>query len=145
LNLHFQKNYDSYKQKLSYLIVGFFNLCFGYGSGLLLYHFLYPRIGIIAIGAIGNILSITFSFLTYKIFVFKTKGNWLIEYLRAYSVYGFIAIFGIFCLWFMVEIILLPFWLSQGFIIILGFLLTFFLHKNFTFKVIVSDNDNLTS
>ncbi len=38
---------------------------------------------------ITNILAITNAYICYKLVVFKTKGNYVKEYLRFYIVYGF--------------------------------------------------------
>ena len=39
-------------------------------------------------GLISSFLNITFSFLNYKWFIFKTKGNYLREWSRCVAVYG---------------------------------------------------------
>jgi putative flippase GtrA len=42
----------------------------------------------------ANLLSITSAFLAYKWFVFKTKGNYLREWMRCVVVYGGAALIG---------------------------------------------------
>ena len=77
-------------QMLRYLIVGGCNTVFGYGLYALLTYLLSGRIpaAYMAASVIGSVVSITFAFLGYKWFVFKTKGNYWREYLRCFAVYG---------------------------------------------------------
>lgn len=117
-----------------YLLVGVLNTAFGYSLSLLVYHFFQNNLSIIAIGVIINTISITVAFLGYKIFVFKSAGNWLKEYLRCYVTYGFSAVLGIALIWLFVECWSWAFWLSQGLIILLGTAVSYFMHRYFTFR-----------
>ena len=53
----------------------------------------------------AKILAITNAYLNYKFFVFKTKGNYLKEYLRCYIVYGGTIVFGFILMYILVSII----------------------------------------
>ena len=77
-------------QVVRYLLVGVWNTLFGYGLYALLTYLLTPLIpyAYMAAALLGTVVCITVSFLGYKIFVFRTKGNFLREYLRSYVVYG---------------------------------------------------------
>ena len=75
------------------------------------------------------------SFFTYKIFVFQTVGNWLQEYLRSYVVYGAMAIFSIFSLDILINYLKFNIWTAQALTIILGVIISYLGHRNFTFKV----------
>ncbi len=77
-------------QVVRYLLVGAWNTLFGYGLYALLTYLLTPLIpyAYMAAALLGTVVCITVSFLGYKIFVFRTKGNFLKEYLRCYVVYG---------------------------------------------------------
>jgi putative flippase GtrA len=99
----------------------------------MLYYILVKYIHITAIGIITNILTIIFSFVTYKMLVFKTKGNWLIEYLRCYVVYGLAAVIGILAIGFLVDGLHIPFWLAQAFILIIIIVLSYFGYSRFSF------------
>jgi putative flippase GtrA len=120
--------------KVRYLIAGGWNTAFGYAAGVFLYYMMRDKFHIVIIGIVGNILAISMSFLTYKLFVFKTKGGWFREYLRAYVVYGGTAIVGIACLWIMVDALRLPFWLAQGLIVLVTVVVSYFGHSRFTFR-----------
>jgi len=117
-----------------YLLVGVFNTVFGYALSLLVYHFLQNDLSIVVIGIMINVISITVAFLGYKLFVFESSGNWLHEYLRCYVTYGFSAVLGIALIWLFVEQWGWIFWFSQGLIIILSTVISYFMHRHFTFR-----------
>jgi putative flippase GtrA len=121
-------------QKIRYLVVGGINTIFGYVIGVAIYKALINQLNIISIGIISNVLCITLSFCTYKIFVFRTKGNWFSEYLKAYIVYGGMAIVGVILLWLFVDIGGLNIWVSQALIILSTVIFSYIGHARFTFK-----------
>jgi len=73
-----------------YLLVGLWNTLFGYGTFALLTALLTPIVPYSYIWAslLSSLLNITVAYLGYKWFVFKTKGNYLREWLRCVAVYG---------------------------------------------------------
>ena len=73
-----------------YLLVGAWNTVFGYGSYAFFTAILSPMIphSYIAACVISSLLNISVSFLGYKWFVFKTKGNYLREWIRCVGVYS---------------------------------------------------------
>jgi putative flippase GtrA len=72
------------------LAVGVCNTIFGYGCFVLFTLLLTPvfSYGYVLASLLANLLSITFAFFGYKWFVFKTKGNYLKEWIRCVGVYG---------------------------------------------------------
>jgi putative flippase GtrA len=77
-------------QVARYLVVGIWNTLFGYSLFAL---FTWLLTGLVPMAymlacVLSNVIAITVAFLGYKWFVFKTKGNYLREYLRCYVVYG---------------------------------------------------------
>ena len=92
------------------------------------------KLHIIYISILANIVAITMSFLTYKLFVFRTSGEWLKEYLKIYLVYGTTAAIGTILLWIFVDFFYINIWLSQGLVLSSVFIFSFFLNRNFTFK-----------
>lgn len=121
-------------QKIRYLAVGGINTLVGYSIGVGAYALLASNLHIVLIGVLSNVFSISFSFLTYKLFVFRTRGNWFVEYMRAYLVYGGMAVVGIMLLWLFVEYMRLKIWLAQGLIIFFTVALSYIGHKTFTFR-----------
>lgn len=78
-------------QFFRYLLVGVWNTAFGYGLFVLFTYLLsrrWPQNGYIAAGLLSSVFSITVAFFGYKLFVFKTKGNYLREWLRCLTVYA---------------------------------------------------------
>lgn len=82
-------------QFLRYLVVGGFNTIFGYCSFLVVVKLLsaaipgrYLSLTAIAGSIISTPLNITVAYFGYKFFVFKTRGNFLVEWLKCFAVYG---------------------------------------------------------
>jgi len=121
-------------KKLRYLLIGGLNTLIGFSIGVGMYKALENILGIIWIGVISNILSITVSFLTYKLFVFRTKGMWFTEYLKAYVVYGGISIVGIFSLWVFVDIMKISIWFAQALVISVTVIFSYIGHSRITFR-----------
>jgi putative flippase GtrA len=130
-------------QFVRYIIVGGWNTLFSY---FVFAFFTYILTGVIpyaymAATVISSIINITVAYLGYKRFVFKTKGNYLAEYLRCYVVYGSAAVASLILL--PVLVYLLNFVIVQrvyvpyiaGAIVSLGAaLVSFFGHRNFSFN-----------
>lgn len=79
-----------------YLTVGVVNTVFGYGTYAALTALLTPHIpfAYLLASVAASFLNITFSFLNYKWFIFRTKGNYLREWLRCVLVYGTGSLIG---------------------------------------------------
>jgi len=123
------------KLKIRFLITGSINTIFGYVCGVTVYNSFYDKISILLIGLISNFLSISFSFLTNKFFVFKnSKGSFFLQYLKSFLTQGLVIIIGVATLWFCITILDLSIYISQGFVVGISILLLFILHKKFTFK-----------
>lgn len=73
-----------------YVIVGFWNTAFGYGMFVALTWLLEGRFpaSYLAASLLASVFSVTMSFLTYKLLVFKTRGDYLGEWLRCVGVYS---------------------------------------------------------
>ena len=80
-------------QFLRYLVVGVWNTLFGYacfmGFAWLFIRLAPDKPAIMAsvAYACSAFVNVSVSFLGYKWFVFRTRGNYLLEYLRSFSVY----------------------------------------------------------
>jgi putative flippase GtrA len=82
-------------QAIRYLMVGGFNTAFGYTLFVSL-NYLFRRLGVYGseiASLLANIISMTAAFLAYKWFVFRTRGNYLREWVRCLSVYGSSMVF----------------------------------------------------
>lgn len=121
-------------KRFRYLAVGGINALFGYCFSLIFYQVFHACLHIVIIGGICNIVSISIAFLLYKLFVFKTKGNWLQEYVRCYVVYGASAVFSIVAAWLMVDYLTIPFWLAQIIIFVGIACFSYVGHSHFSFR-----------
>lgn len=80
-------------QVVRYLLVGAWNTLFGYGCFFLFAKlFLHlmpsqPSLAASVASAVATLVNITVSFVGYKLFVFRTRGNFLLEYARSFIVY----------------------------------------------------------
>lgn len=74
------------------------------------------------------------SFSTYKLFVFKTKGNWLREYMKSYIVYGFAALISIIGLWLLVDFLDINIWFAQAVVMVAIVIISYIGHDRYTFS-----------
>jgi putative flippase GtrA len=125
--------YYQHKQKIDYLMVGVWNTFVGYGSFVVLYYLCGRWIHYIVILILSNVFSITNAYVGYKVFVFKTQGNYLREYGRFYLVYGVILMFNLVLLPIGVEFLRLPPPVVQGGFTFFNVFLSFLGHKHFSF------------
>jgi putative flippase GtrA len=121
-------------QLIRYLIAGAGNTAFGYGVFAGLYHSLHTRIHYMILAIISNIISITVAYVNYKFFVFKTKGNYLREYLRFYVVYGASIVMSLTLLPFFIEIVHVNPYAAQAMVTFITVSISFFAHRNYSFK-----------
>jgi len=92
-------------QFLRYIGVGLFNTVFGYCTFaitlFLLGHVVPQRflyLTVIAASLISTPFNITVAYFGYKFFVFKTRGNYLMEWFKCFGVYGLGMLPGLFAL-----------------------------------------------
>ncbi|MDR2437072.1 MAG: GtrA family protein [Endomicrobium sp.] len=120
-------------QRVRYLVFGAFNTFIGYLISNILYYTLSKYLHVVIITTIAVILAVSIAFFSYKKFVFRTKGNWLREYLRCWAVYSIGSLFAILAMWWLVDGLLLPFWLAQGIVIAIIVVVSYFGHSRFSF------------
>lgn len=130
-------------QLFRYLLVGGWNTLFGYATFALLTMLLTDRVpyAYMVANVIANVIAITVAFLGYKWFVFKTRGNYLREYLRTFTVYGFSMLLGLVLLPILVVVTghfvhdqkLVPY-IAQAAAIPLIVVLSFVGHKKYSFR-----------
>ena len=125
-------------------MVGVWNTIFGYSLYALFTALLMPRVrfGYIYASIASNLLAITVAYFCYKFFIFKTQGNYLLEWSRCILVYGSAMLPGLVLLPLLVEGLHAGFHAGKSAPYIAGALLTgltavysFLGHKNFSFRV----------
>ena len=126
--------YQKHKNKINYIMAGAWNTLFSYVTFIILYYLTKPfKLHIVIVLIFSQIISLTQAYITYKIFVFKTKGNYLQEYFRFYLVYGSSFIINLILILSFVDIMHMNPILSQGIIACIVVILSYFAHTNFSF------------
>ena len=130
---------------LRYLLVGAFNTAFGYSLFAALNYVLQNvgSYGYLLAGLLSNLIAITVAFLCYKWFVFKTKGNYLKEWIRCLGVYGggmLLSLAGLAILVpllrrVMVEHSQIAPYVAAGIMAVVVVIVSFFGHKHISFAV----------
>ena len=126
-----------------YLLAGTFNTAFGYCSYVALTALLTDKIPFAYIVAYltSSLLNITVAFLAYKWFVFRTRGNYVREWLRAFAVYSGSLLLGFILLPAVVEAVrrvtgnsrVAPY-AGGALLTALGLIYSFVAHRKFTFR-----------
>jgi putative flippase GtrA len=133
----------SLSQFIRYILVGGFNTLFGYSlfallnwsfTGLGSYSYMYAAV-------LANPIAITVAFLGYKWFVFRTHGNYLIEWLRCLGIYGTSMAIGLVSLPILVTVLrrtaLKPEqapYIAAAILSVVTVVLSFFGHKTISFR-----------
>ena len=126
-----------------YLLVGGFNTVFGYGTFALL-NWLFTGLGSFSYmyaAVLANIIAITVAFLGYKWFVFRTRGNYLAEWIRCFGVYGSSALIGLAGMPILVPMLRrilhrpeLASYIAAAIMMVITVLFSFVGHRNFSFR-----------
>ncbi len=138
-----QHTHTSFLQLVRYLLVGGFNTVFGYSvfallnwlfTGLGSYSYMYAAV-------LGNLIAITVAFLGYKWFVFRTRGNYLVEWVRCVGVYGSSMLIGLIGLPILVTILRhhlqrpeLASYIAAAILTAVTVVFSFVGHKNISFR-----------
>ncbi len=140
-------------QCLRYLLVGGWNTLFGYtafAGCVALFAFLMPRFtySYLLASVVSSLVSITVAYFGYKFMVFKTRGNYLAEWLKCLVVYGTGIVPGLVLLPLLVHALRYVLHLDRGapylagaLIAVFSALYNFLGHKNFSFRPRERDAD----
>jgi len=144
--------YDVHGEKFRFLVVGVWNTLFSYGVFVVLLYLLKPVLGPLAasdrtlVAWIGEhyyllvqwiawVISVPASTLMLKWFAFRSKGHWLSEIGRSFFVYLPMQAVSSGLLWLFSGVIGLPPALGQLLTAAIAAVMSYFGHKNFTFKM----------
>ena len=125
--------YKRHEEKIKFIIIGGWNTLIGYSTFIVLYYFLHERLHYLIVLLFSYFISITNAYVCYKFFVFKTKGNYLKEYLRFYIVYGASFLVNIALMPILVEWIGLQPIAAQGIILFFTVIIGYLGHKHYSF------------
>ena len=148
-----QASPKSFSQFVRYLFVGGFNTLFGYSLFAVLNWLFTGHLGAYSYmyaAVLANLIAITVAFLGYKWFVFRTRGNYLLEWLRCIGVYGSSMIIGIVGLPILVPIFRrhlerpeLASYLAAAVMTVVTMFFSFFGHKNISFRQKLEDRSQV--
>lgn len=122
------------KKKIRYIAVGFWNTVFSYAAFVFLYYLTKSWLHYMVVLLLSQIVGLTNAYICYKLFVFKTKGNIVREYLRFYVVYGTTFVVNLMLIAFFVELLGINPVVSQGIIAIVVVTMAYFGHSRFSFN-----------
>jgi len=122
------------RQPLRFLVVGGWNTVTSYLVFALLYYLFSPYAHYLVILAAATVVNITNAFLCYKFIVFRTRGNYLREYLRFYTVYAVPIGLGLFLMTLAIEVLKMNPYLAQALITLGMTVVSYFGHKHFSFR-----------
>ncbi|MBR1904402.1 MAG: hypothetical protein IJ824_04420, partial [Alphaproteobacteria bacterium] len=74
------------------------------------------------------------SVVTMRYYVFRSTGNWKKEFAKAWSVYIFLYLINAPIMTLLMVIFGLKTWAAQGIYLTFSTIITFFLHKYFSFR-----------
>lgn len=144
-----QHSHKSLQEFVRYILVGGFNTVFGYGlfallnwsfRGLGSYNYMYAAL-------LANLIAISVAFLGYKWFVFRTRGNYMVEWLRCLGVYSSSLLIGLAGLPILVPILRRHLdnpqhapYIAAAFLTLITVLFSFLGHRNISFKKNPAEN-----
>jgi len=124
-----------HEKKVRFLIAGGVNTMVGLSVYPILFILLKPiGFGYMEVLFLAQVICITFSFISNKYFVFKTKGNIKKEYVKFFMFYGFYLALNVICLPVMVEMIKITPIVAQTLFSIAIIVSSYFWHNFITFK-----------
>jgi putative flippase GtrA len=129
-------------QFIRYALVGGFNTVLGYAL-FALFNWLFTGImyGYMYASIVASLIAITIAFLGYKWFVFRTRGNYLAEWLRCIGVYGTTSSIGLLGLAIIVPLLRARLdhperasYLAGAIMTLITVIFSFFAHRNISFR-----------
>jgi putative flippase GtrA len=119
-----------------YIIFGLVNTIFGYIFPNFLYYYFISNTEMYVILLVSNIVTHTFSFFNFKLFVYKTKSNYLIEYTKSIFNNLFGIAISIIIMYILVDYAKIEFWKSQILITAPLIIINYYMNTYFVFKTI---------
>lgn len=126
------QSFDS--KPLRFIVTGGWNTAFAYISLALLYYLFSKTIHYMVIMVFATIVNITNAYICHKLFVFKTKGNVIKEYLRYYVVYSVPIGIGFIFFPVCIEVLKMNFYVAQALLTFITMFIAYFGHKHVSFK-----------
>lgn|SRR5574341_1552276 len=130
-----RKFYKKHDQKINYIVAGTWNAIFAYTSFVALYFIAKPyHVSVIVVLIFNQVIAYTQAFIVNKLFVFKTRGNYLREYIRFYIVNGISFGANIVLIYIFVTLLHFNAIVSQGVILCILVIFSYAGHAKFSFR-----------
>ena len=123
-----------YNKKIFFLFFGGINTIFGYCNSLLQYFLFKDIFNIIILLMFINLMNISFSFVTLKYFVFKSKKPFFSEYIKSLVLNSGAFFLSTFILYLLCELLLLKFSIASLLTTILMLIYSYYGNEKFTFE-----------
>ncbi len=127
-----EKIWFKLNQKLRFLLVGGFNTVFAYGVFAALFEL--AKIPYNPALILQYFITVNISFITMRYYVFQSHGNIKAEYVKAWTVYIGMYFFNAFALNLFVRVLGLYPLIGQAAYLVISTILTYLLHKYFSFR-----------
>lgn len=121
-------------RRVRFLLTGAWNTVSAYLVFAVLFWALSPFIHYMLVLVVITIANVTWSFLSYKWLVFKTRGNYLMEYLRFYLIYAIPIGVGFVLFPFCIEVLKMNPYLAQAMIMVITVIFSYVGHSRVTFR-----------
>ena len=122
------------REKLLYLVVGGWNTLFGYLVFSLLYYLIGARVGEIVTLLLTYPISTVNAYLGYKFLVFRTRGNYVREFIKFSSVYVGALVANVVLLPILTRVVGLSAYVAQAIFTVAIVVASYVGHKYFTFR-----------
>jgi putative flippase GtrA len=126
------------QQEIRFLAIGAWNTAFGYGIFVFLYYLTGNEENYIWLALAAHFIAVVNAFICHKHLVFNSRQHWLPEFIRFNLSYVFSLSIGIALLFCGVRLLRLHPIVAQGLSIFFSTILSYLLHRNFSFRTFAS-------
>jgi putative flippase GtrA len=121
-------------RELRFLLAGAYNTAFGYALFAALFLLFGARVHYLAISILCQLVSVTSAFIVYRRWVFKSREQWHLSFVR-FTLSQLLAIgFGTLALYVLVRFGHVAPLFAQALVIAIAVCLTYLLHRFFSFR-----------
>lgn len=121
-------------QELRFLLAGAYNTVFGYLTFTLLYFLLHTRIHYLVVALLCQPVSLTSAFIVHRNLVFKSQEQWQRSFIRFNLSQLAAFLFGVVGLYSLVRFGHLAPLVAQALVVTASVLVTYLLHRHFSFR-----------
>lgn len=117
-----------------YIAIGVMNTIAGYAIFIFIFKIIGETTNYLTVSTLAHILSVTFSFVTHRTIVFKSKAQIIPEYLRFHCTHIGSLIIGLAILWALKNTFIKETMTAQAVAMTVTAIASYFAHKKITFR-----------